>query len=519
MNNIFNKINKIFSYKFKYKKGNIGILISDRGRVDSNFRTIISASIINDLYGANTFVLTDRKNYDKLNGDLFKLYNIKKIYSSPLIFISTNLVIYIKTVLEIILFIIKIINKKNKLYWFISQYNYLNIKVGDLIYDQYIRNDLSFIKPKIFSLKFLKVFFDGIYKILIIDKNVKKHNIKLIISNQKAYTSVGNLLLRYGTKNNLITMLTGYNFIKFYTNYEESLYHPFKVSNYLLKQIKNYKQKKIEKFYYDRIASKVKVSYVDPKLIKKLYTNYKNNNFTKFIKSLKKNGYKTVNVFALHAFSDCSHAFGNLIFNDYYDQFVSTIRFLKKHEKNKNAFWLIKPHPARRTYNEENIVESILKKYNVKNVKICPSNINNNVLFNNIDNLITTASTVGLEYACTGKKPILSGLAPYYKKNLFHRITSRQGYFRMLENIHFFENKISKKDTNICKRILFVMENLVNFNLIKSSILSSDTQRHYKGFESYINLLFKNCQKLRIISLYYDEFYQDLKKKLKITLI
>ena len=501
MKNIFNKINKIFSYEFKYKNGNIGILISDRGRIDSNFRTIISSSIINDLYGTNTFVLTDRKNYDKLSIDLFKLYNLKKIYSSPSIFTSANLIIYIKAFLEIILFIIKIIKKKNKLYWFISQYSYLNIKVGDLIYDQYIRNDLSFIKPKIFSLKFLKIFFEGIYKILLIDQNVKKHNIKLIISNQKNYTSVGNLLLRYGTKNNLITMLTGYNFIKFYKNYEESLYHPFKSSDNLLKQIKNYKQKKIEKFYHDRITSKVKANYVNPKIIKKIYTNYKNNNFTQYIKSLKKNGYKTVNVFALHSFSDCPHAFGNLIFNDYYDQFVSTIRFLKKHENNKNAFWLIKPHPARKTYYEENIVESILKKYKVKNVKICPSNINNNVLFNNIDNLITTVSTVGLEYACIGKKPILSGLAPYYKKNLFHYIKSRQDYFRMLENIHYFENKISKKDTNICKRILFIMENLVNFNLIKSPILSSETQRHNKGFESYINLLFKNLKKLKRLSI------------------
>ncbi len=512
MSNIFNKIKNILPYNFKYQSGNVGILISDRGRPDSNFRSIISASIINDLFKANAYVLTDRKKYSRSSEDFFKLYNIKKIYSSPKVLLKINLIIYFKVFLEIILFNIKILNKRDKLYWLTSKYSYLGIKIGDLIYDEYIRYDCSFIKPKIISLKFLKIFFSAIYKILIIDKNVKKYNIKFIISNQKAYISTANILLRYGTKKKLITILNGSNFIKFYKNYKQSLYYPYRVSEDLLRKLKKYPQRKIEKFYFDRLSARLPGHYVDLKLLKKLYSNYKNDNLIKLITNIRNRNYKTINVFALHAFSDSAHSFGDLVFNDYYDQFISTIKFLKKKENNKDAFWLIKPHPDLKSYGEENIVEDALKKFNVKNIMICPSNINNNILFKNIDNLITSVSTIGLEYSCVGKKPILSGLAPYYKKGLFHYIKSKKDYFKMLENIHLFRNKISKKQTGQCKRILFVLENMVNLNLSKSHILPRITQGYEKDSDTYVNEVYKNFKSFKNKSLYNDLFYKDLKK-------
>ena len=512
MSKILKKLNSILPYKFKFNSRNIGVLISDRGRPDSNFRSIISASIINELYNANAYVLSDRRKYSRLSEDFFKLYNINKIYSSPNILLKVNLIIYFKVILEIILFNLKILNKKDKLYWLTSKYTYLGIKIGDLIYDEYIRSDCSFVEPKITSIKFLKIFFNAIYKISLIDRNIKKLNIKFIISNQKAYISNANLLLRYGTKNNLITILNGSNFIKFYKNYEQSLYYPYRISDDLMKQLKYYPQKKIEQFYLDRISAKLPGHYVDLKLLKKLYSNYKKDNLFRLITSIKKKNYKTINVFALHAFSDSAHAFGDLVFNDYYDQFISTMKFLKKNENNKNAFWLIKPHPASKKYGEQNIVENILRKFNIKNVKICPKNINNNTLFKNIDNLITSVSTIGLEYACIGKKPILSGLAPYYKKGLFHYIKSKKDYFKMLENIHLFRNKITKKQTSQCKRILFVLENMVNLNLSKSHILPRITQGYEKDSDTYVNEVYKNFKSFKNKSLYNDLFYQDLKK-------
>ena len=517
MSNILKKLSSILPYKFRYESGNIGILISDRGRPDSNFRSIISASIINDIYSANAYVLTDRRKYNRLSEDFFKIYNIKKIFSSPAILQKINLMIYIKVFLEIISLNIKIFNKKNKLFWFTSKYTYAGIKIGDLIYDEYIRFDCSFVNPKITSIKFLKIFFKAIYKILIIDKNVKKYNIKFILSNQKAYISTANLLLRYGTKNKLITILNGSNFIKFYKNYKQSLYYPYRISEDQIRKLNKYSDKKIEKFYIDRLNFKLPGHYVDPKLIKKLYLNYEKNKLFKLIKNIRKKNYKTINVFALHAFSDSAHAFGDLIFNDYYDQFISTIKFLKEKEKNKNAFWLIKPHPALKSYGEENIVENILKKYNVKNVKICPSNINNNILFQNVDNLITTVSTVGLEYACIGKKPILTGEAPYYRKGLFHYIKTKKEYFKILENIHLFKNSITKNQTIQCKKILFVLENMVNLNLSKSKILPKITQGYKKDSDTYVNEIYKNFKSFKNKPLFDDKFYKDLKKKIVTT--
>ena len=46
---------------------------------------------------------------------------------------------------------------KKKIYWFTSNYKFLDIKIGDVIYDEYVRNDHSFIKPNLLSFKFFKI--------------------------------------------------------------------------------------------------------------------------------------------------------------------------------------------------------------------------------------------------------------------------------------------------------------------------------------------------------------------------
>ena len=73
------------------------------------------------------------------------------------------------------------------------------------------------------------------------------------------------------TKNKIITILNGSNFINFYKNYEQSLYYPYRISEDHMKRLNNYKQKTIEKFYLDRLNGRLPGHYVDLKILKNLF--------------------------------------------------------------------------------------------------------------------------------------------------------------------------------------------------------------------------------------------------------
>ena len=193
-------IKNIIPYKFKFDKKNYGILISDRLRVDHNFRSILSGLVINKNFNANAFVLSEKKLFNNETNDLFNFFNIKKLYGNVKIFSFNNVVIYFNAFQKIIFCYLKILNKKDKLNYFIKNFKVLDVHIGDAVYDDYTRHNHLYLNPSIFSLKFIYFLYAAIYKILIIEKYTKINKIKLFITNQKAYSSMGNLMLRYGTK-------------------------------------------------------------------------------------------------------------------------------------------------------------------------------------------------------------------------------------------------------------------------------------------------------------------------------
>ena len=64
-------------------------------------------------------------------------------------------------------------------------------------------------------------------------------------------------------------------------------------------------------------------------------------------------------MYLAHSFSEKS-LYRSIIFRDYFQQFVQTIKFAKK---DKNNLWLFKLHPASKTkYNELDTSLDVLKK-------------------------------------------------------------------------------------------------------------------------------------------------------------
>ena len=506
---------KVFPFNFKHfkSKKNYGILIGDRIQTDANLRSLILANIIKKKYDCNSYLVSDvsdKKNIPVYNNTDIKNYSINLKFNAFKYFF-----IFLISLYDLFKFYFKTLFVSDKLEWLIKNFECKKIKIGDLVYDIYIRYDLKFLDPSIYEIKFFKLLFIGILKTHFIDHLVKKYKIRYIVSTQMSFTSYGNLVSRYGTKLKIKTFTTAYNFVIKFKNHQETLTSPFKIrKDKIERNLKKIRNKKIEKFYNLRKKGKLYGSYVPINTIRKIYglsEDSKIVKFTKKINNIKKN--HEVNVLALHCFSDSPHFCADMIFRDYYDQFLQTINFIRNN--NKKTFWIIKPHPSRSQYHEEGIIEKVIYRYKseLENVILCPEKINNSTLFKLSDNLINCVSTISLEFACYGKKSIIAGDAPYFHKDLFFKPKSKTDYFNLIENLDKLKTKLNSKQIILAKRILYLIEKEANINLEKSKLLPDTTLIKMNEIE-YLKNLNKNIDKSNSSSILSDPLYKSLHTQL-----
>jgi len=506
---------KVFPFNFKYSKSkkNYGILVSDRIQTDANLRSLILTNIIKEKYNCNAYLVSDVS--DKKNIPVYNNLDIKNFSINLKLKNFKYFFILLFSFFDLLVFYFKTLFVDDKINWLIKNFKCKKIKIGDLVYDIYIRYDLKFFNPSIYEIKFFKLLLIGILKTHFIDYLVKKNNIKFIVSTQMSFTSYGNLVSRYGTKFKLKTFTTAYNFIKKFNSHNETLTSPFKISKKNIKKnIKKIGINKIEKFYNLRKGGKLYGSYVPINTIKKVYGLNEDNKivkFTKKINKIKKN--HQVNVLALHCFSDSPHLCADMIFRDYYDQFLQTINFIRNN--NEKTFWIIKPHPARSQYHEEGIIEKIIYRYKneLENVIMCPEKINNSTLFKLSDNLINCVSTISLEFACHGKRSIIAGDAPYFHKDLFFKPKNKKEYFNLIKNFHKLKTKLNNKEIILAKRILYLIEKEANNNLRKSKILP-DIALYKMDEKSYVKYFNKKIEKKNNFSILNDPLYKSLDSQL-----
>ena len=513
MNLNIKNFKEIFPINLNYNKKNDGILISDRIQTDANLRSLMLASILNKKRRHNFYLISDvsnKKNIPVYNNLKIKNFSISLKYKNLRYFF-----IFLKSFFEFLMFYIRILFIKNKFSWLIKNFKSKKIKIGDLVYDIYIRYDLKFSNPSVYDIKFSKLLFIGILKTHFIDHIVKKYKIKYIVSTQMSFTSYGNLVSRYGTKFKIKTFTTAYNFVQKFKNHEETLTSPFKIRKKKIdNNIKKINNKKIENFYNLRKRGKLYGSYVPINTIRKVYGVYEDSKTIEFIKKINQiKKTKQINLFALHCFSDSPHFCADMIFRDYYDQFFETINYIRYH--NKNTYWIVKPHPARSQYHEQGIIERIIKKYknDLENVILCPEKINNSSLFALSDNLINCVSTISLEFACQGKKSIIAGDAPYYHKDLFFKPKSKTEYFNLIENLDKLKTKLDNKKIILAKRMLYLIEKEANNNLKKSKLLPDISLFKMNEIE-YLKLLNENIKNSNNSSILNDPLYKSLHTKL-----
>ena len=508
-------IKKIFDLNYNYKTRNNWLFTNDRYRFVKTIRGLIFSKILNKYSNFNPLVLTDKTKYGKKH--IYSRSQIKIVSLRETTFLN-SLKLYLEVIKNLILFYLKIITKKNKFSWFINNFKLYDVHIGDLIYDFYIRYNHEYLNPNIFSLKFFKILAGSFYKINFINMCCLIYKPKIIITTSRGYTSIGNLLLRYGVKKKILTIFTAYNFNYMYKSYSEVFGSVYRVTKDKIDYCeKNISKKKIENFAKQRLVGKKHGSYTNNKTLKKVYNKHVDTKFLSILKKAK-NSKKKIIVFALHCFSDTPHASGRMIFNDYFDQFISTIEFIKN-IGDSNLFWVVKPHPGRGNYGENGIIEKYLKNINLENLVLCSEKFGNQRLFKFTDYLITTRSTIAVEFACHGKKSILGGDAPYYLKSLFLKPANKEKYFNIIKNIENIDLSLNSKEISLAKKLLYILEFKTNVALPDSKFLPNPIKYPEINTEkNYTKILKKNFKKipkqLTNQNFMKEIFYKKIKEEL-----
>ena len=179
--------NKIKLEKIKTNLNGENVLIVDRQRIFSVLKNYCAIKILQKKNQINLNILTDLEP----SNEILKFYNFlgikKSTKSFRLRYLFLSPIITLKTISHLVFFFSFFI--KNDLDDFIYKYSVSKIKVGDIIYDRYIRNNFSFLKPSIYNYKFIRIFLFTVFKLYWIEKYIKKNKIKLILINTHIYAN------------------------------------------------------------------------------------------------------------------------------------------------------------------------------------------------------------------------------------------------------------------------------------------------------------------------------------------
>lgn len=482
-------------YKINETKSNKTMLLIDRGIAESAIMNSFFIYMVNKNFKYNVDLL----NYHSLDHPITKIYKsfgIKKIININIKNNLNNIILLLKTHFYFFISLIKLFVLGKS--WFIKKFKHMDIYFGDIIYDEYIRNNHNFLRKNLLNLEFLKILFISIYKINFFFNLFKKKEYSYVLSPTHTYASNSAIGMRIALKNKIKVLNILNNRLRIYKKLIEA-----EKIEYVL-DLKFLKDKKIfDKNWEKRFDLMIKKRYQGKlKYLTAKNAYYKKKEIRKkeFLKifNFKENSFKRIVFYAPHCFSDANHKHGKFIFDDYYSHFQAT---LKAAEEDINSFWIIKIHPTSYKYKEENLIHEIIKNKKLVNVVICPDILNTFSLIKFADLIITGRGTVGLESSCFGKKPLLAGETFYSKFGITHNPKDKNDYLKKIFNYNL-SLSLKKKEILTAKKLFYLV-------VFKNSYIKKDKIL----ITNYLNVNIKS-KKIHQQFLDQDNFIQELTKKL-----
>ena len=395
--------------------------------------------------------------------------------------------------------------------WFVKNFEIEKIKLGDLIYDRYIRKGHNFIDPNCFKFNFISLLFRSLFKFFYVKKFIKNNDVKFSLIGSITYISISSILMRISQFYRIpVIYVSGESFriIRNNKNLGDI------VGQYIQKKIKSLNQKNLkdrsEKYFNVRIQGKLATKKYS---LQKYYqhdeqtwmTNRQDNHFIKKIRKIK-HIYSHVILYAPHNFAESNHSCGDLIFRDFYQQTFETLKFAKTKRK---ILWLFKIHPySQKKYNEHNIAQDIFDKFKSENILMVPSKTSNQKLFELVDLVVSSRGTICLEAATFGVKNLINSDIYYDYGNISIRARNKKKYFKTLNNANKLKN-IDRKSILRAKKILYFRKKLQRdnpYNLV--------TARKLISKKEFFNKLKKSIHKTSLVSNIKNKMYAEIVNKL-----
>jgi hypothetical protein len=495
-------VKKIKNYK--NKKKNL-ILIADRGRSDVASRLGFMASLIIQKKKYSTLIISEQSQKKEIN-ELFSILNIQdklNIDSEKKTFFF-NLLIFINFIISVLK--ISILGFD----WFVKNFKINQVFLGDLIYDKYIRNDFSYLNPKILNKKFLALLYKSIQRYFIVDQQFTKNNVKFSIIGSLSYISISTLILRISQKKNIPTIYLSGDHFKIFKKNTKIGDTRKEFINEFDKHANNSIIKKAQKYFLARTKGQLKSKKYSPKLYfqhdeQNWFGDTKNKHFINRIMKLK-NKFKNVVLIAPHAFSESNHLYGDLIFRDFYQQTIQTLNFAKT---KKNTLWLFKPHPwSEKKYGEYNSTIKQFKNYKQDNIILVPKNVKTSSLFNFIDLTVSSRGTICLESATFGIKSIITSQVYYADLNTSYKAKNKNDYFKKLNNINLIKRP-NEKSILRAKIALYKIKKMQREN-----IFNLTTARKLVSRRTFLKKFIYNHKKVINKKNIKNKLYMNILKKI-----
>ena len=334
--------------------------------------------------------------------------------------------------------------------WFISSASMHGVKIGDLIYDSYIRHNQHYLNPWKRLDRFMRLMLRTALLTTALKDLYDCQNIRATVVSTTVYASVPALLTRISLQRNIpVSVLTG-TFARHLRNESEAYKKVYHVEPEFLEQarrVSNWPQK-VEQYLEARFSGAVQEHDVI-----NAYKNKRQWTRTELLAQFKLSvdDRRPIAFVMLHAFSDANHSSGPLLFRDYYQWYEQTLPHIAGL---KNVIWVVRPHPSSYMYHETGIAAETLKPYLSENILLCPEDMSTASTFDIADVFITATGTIGIEAACMGVPVILSGQAVYGGYGFTYEPRNRQEYFVKLAEIPSL-TRLSDEQVDKARLVLF----------------------------------------------------------------
>lgn len=137
-------------------------------------------------------------------------------------------------------------------------------------------------------------------------------------------------------------------------------------------------------------------------------------------------------VVAAHAFSDRPHSGDIMVYQDYYQWLVETLKILDQVE---DIVVFVKEHPSALLYGEKGSISHLVKQYGWSQIHTLPEDFHTYSIFSYFDYVVTCKGTIGLEAASFGIPVFTAGQGYYYGFGVDINSTTTTEYEGRLRNI------------------------------------------------------------------------------------